>query len=259
MSWSIEHVDDVAVVTMTTEAAEKKEWTFFHQVTDVCDRLEDEFPDSALVLIGEGHTFAGGLDTEAILSLFARNDAEEIRGWFARFSAILLRLFTLPRPTVAALNGDAVGSDLLTACACDFRIAVDHSARIGLDEVHHGIPLPSVFLEMLRYAVGSRATSAAALSGQLYDPDAALALGLVHQLTPGPDLLETAIRAARRLAMNPRRAYATTKHLLQADTLERMDRLSTRLDTSLAAALFSDANLAARSGVWEGSSRSRCA
>jgi len=251
MSWGIERQGEVAIVTMTAEASAKEEWGFFHDLTETCDRLEDELPRCAVIFTGDGSRFAGGLDGERIRSLFARGDLDEVRGWFARFSAVLLRLFTLPRPTVAALNGDALGTDLLAACACDFRVAVDHGARIGLDQLRQGIPLPSVFLELMRYAVGSRATSIATLSGQLYDPHEALALGLVHQLAAAPDLMDTAERIARGASVAPRQAYATTKHLLQADTLERMDRLSTRLDTSLGAALFSEANLAARSGVWQ--------
>jgi len=251
MGWSIERVDDVAIVTMAAEATEKEEWVFFRELAEACDRLEDEFQSCALVLTGEGDAFEGGLALEQMLPLFARGDCDEIRGWFARYSSTLLRLFTLPRPTIAALNGDAIGSDLLTACACDFRIAVDRSARFGLHEVLHGIPLPSVFLELMRYAAGPRTTSLTALSGQPHDSGAALELGLVHQLVPRSELLETAVGLARSLPRATRQAYTTTKHLLQADTLERMDRLSTQLDTSLAAALFSNANAAARIGIWQ--------
>jgi enoyl-CoA hydratase len=243
MGWEIECIGDVALVVMRPDPAEEKEWTFFRDLTEACDRLEQELPDCALVLTGRAGSFHGGMDYERALEMFARGDVDEIRGWFARLSTTILRLFTLPRPTVAALNGDTLSLDLLTACACDFRIAVDDRARIGSTSVLHGVPLQSVFLELLKYAIGPGATSALALSGRVFDPPGALAAGLVHRLAPAEALREDAVAWAQRLRDVPRPAYAATKHALQADTLDRMDRISAPLDTALIASLCSAANL----------------
>jgi enoyl-CoA hydratase len=251
MSWKIDRLDDVAVVTMHTDSSEEKEWAFFRDLGELCDRLDDEFPTCAVVLTGGQGGFSGGLDYERTLDLFARRDVDELRGWFARFRTTILRLFTLPRPTIAALGGDTLAADLVLACACDFRISVAEGTRIGLNGVRHGVPLPSVGVELMKYAVGSRAAASSALSGQLYDPPAALALGLVHRLAPAAELLEQTLDWARNLPARSRAAYAQTKHLLQAETLERMEHLSAPLDSSLLATFFSDANLEAQAGARE--------
>jgi enoyl-CoA hydratase len=243
MSWDIERIEGVAVVHMRPDPGEEKEWTFFRDLTDACDRLEHELPDCALVLTGGTRAFYGGMDYERALALFARGDVDEVRGWFARLSTTILRLFTLPRPTLAALNGDTLSLDMFTACACDFRIAVDDGARIGNTAVLHGVPLQSVFLELMKYAIGPAATSVIALSGRVFDPPAALAAGLVHRLAPAAELRECAVEWAQRLQSVPRPAYAATKHALQAETLDRMDRISAPLDTALIATLCSQANL----------------
>jgi enoyl-CoA hydratase len=243
MSWEIEQIGNVARVGMRADPGEEKEWAFFRDLTDACDRLEQEFPDCALVLTGRAGAFYGGMDYERALALFARGDLDEIRGWHARLSTTILRLFTLPRPTIAALNGDTLSLDLLCACACDFRIAVDDGARIGNDAVLHGVPFQSVFLELMKYAIGPAATSVVALSGRVFDPPAALSAGLVHRLAPAAELSERAVEWAERLQGIARPAYAATKHALQAETLERMDQISGPLDAALIATLCSQANL----------------
>lgn len=254
MSWRIQPVGDVAVVTMTRARAEKPEWAFFGDVERMCDRLEDEFPNCALVLTGQRDAFASGFETADALALFAREDPDEIRTWVRRYTTTLLRLFTLPRPTIAAINGDAIAGDLLLACACDLRLAVDEGARIGLEELQHGVPLPSVMLELLKHAAGSRAASYATLSGQLLDPQQALAWGLVDELVPRASLRTAAIELARGHTREARPAYATTKHLLQAETLDRMERLSSQLDTALLPALYSGTHSAAQTQVRRGRS-----
>jgi enoyl-CoA hydratase/carnithine racemase len=250
MSWGIEQIDRVAVVTMRVDPEEEKDWAFFRDLADACDRIEHEFADRAVVLTGHAGVFAAGLDYERVLELFARRDVEEIRGWFARYSTILLRLFTLPRPTVAALCGDTLSTDFFVACACDFRIGVDADARIGTRSVLHGVPIQSVFLELMKYAIGPAAASTLALSGRVLEPPEALAAGLVHRLAPAHDLRARAIDWAGRLACSLP-AYTATKHALQAETLERMDRISAPLDAALLATLCSDDNLAAQAGALE--------
>lgn len=246
MGWDIERIGDVALVRMRADPDEQKDWAVFRDLTDVCDRLDSDLPDCALVLTGRAGSFHAGLDSERALALFARGDSDEMRGWLARFSTILLRLFTLPRPTIAALNGTTLSADLLVACACDFRIAVDEGARIGSPALRHGVPLQSVFVELMKYALGPAATSVLTLSGRLYEPIGALDAGLVHRLAPPEELLDHALEWAQRLQQIARPAYAATKHALQADTLDRMDRLSAPLDAALVASFGARANLEAQ-------------
>ena len=65
-----------------------------------------------------------------------------------------MRLFTYPRPTVAAINGHAFAGGLITAAVCDHRIAITGDASFGLNEVPIGIPMPAVYVRMLAYASG---------------------------------------------------------------------------------------------------------
>jgi enoyl-CoA hydratase/carnithine racemase len=77
-----------------------------------------------------------------------------------------MRLFTYPRPTVAAVNGDAFAGALITAAVCDHRVAVAEDAKFGLNEVPIGIPMPAVYVRMLAYAWGEPAARARAYSAK---------------------------------------------------------------------------------------------
>jgi enoyl-CoA hydratase/carnithine racemase len=67
--------------------------------------------------------------------LFARRSLKEIDAWFDAYRATNLRLFTYPRPTVAAINGHAYAGGLITAFGCDYRIASEGALQFSLNEV----------------------------------------------------------------------------------------------------------------------------
>src|SRR6185295_179944 len=119
------------------------------------DRLELEFTDCAVVLTGTGRVFSAGIDFEHNFPLFARRSLAEIDAWFEAYRATNLRLFTYPRPTVAAINGHAYAGGLITALSCDYRVAADGPFQFALNEVPIGIPMPAVYVEIIKHALGS--------------------------------------------------------------------------------------------------------
>ena len=126
MAWLIERrADHVALVTMTTNKANAQNPTFFDDLHRAFDRLESDFRDCAVVLTGTGRVFSAGIDFDYHFPLFARRSLAEVDAWFGTYRATNLRLFTYPRPTVAAINGHAYAGGLITALDCDLRIAAD--------------------------------------------------------------------------------------------------------------------------------------
>jgi enoyl-CoA hydratase len=108
MPWKIERKHDhVVVVTMNTNKVNAQNPAFFTDLHAAFDRLEAEFDDCAVALTGTGKVFSAGLDLDHHFAVFARRSIKEIDDWFAAYRATNLRLFTYPRPTVAALNGHA--------------------------------------------------------------------------------------------------------------------------------------------------------
>jgi enoyl-CoA hydratase len=240
MAWMIERKHEhVAVVTMSTNKVNAQNPTFFADLHAAFDRLETEFADCAVVLTGTGAVFSAGLDLDHHFAMFARGSLKEIDDWFDVYRATNLRLFTYPRPTVAAINGHAYAGGLITVLDCDHRIAAEGDLQFSLNEVPIGIPMPAVYCEIIKHAVGSRGASELTLFGQVYDLAAAVRLGIV-QATSAPDkLLDAAIDCAAHVPPDCYIAYAFSKRALQATTMSAIDSAA-RLDRDLLSRGMSD-------------------
>lgn len=232
MSWIIERHGRTAVVTMTTNKVNAQNREFFADLHEAFDRLESEHRDSPVVLTGQAQRFSAGLDLGEHFTLFA-GPPEGVAEWFAAYRATNVRLFTYPRPTVAAVNGHAFAGGLITAVVCDRRISVDTGARFALNEVQIGIPMPAVYVRMLAYAWGERVAAQTSLFGEAVDPTRAHALGMVDELVPADQVLERAIAVADSVPEDCLEHYAFTKRAAQAATLRDIAELADPLDREL--------------------------
>lgn len=230
MAWGITETQGVAVVSMNSNSVNRQNPAFFRDLAHALDRLEANFPDLPVVLTSEERIFSAGFDFDYWFPLIARRDVATVQHSYTEFKRINLRLFSYPRPSVAAINGHAYAGGLITALCCDFRIAVGGGTRFSLNEVAIGLAMPSLFTEIIRYAVGTTSAAKATLSGRMYSGEEALSLGLVDSLTSQDSLLAEAIAVARRLAPDCNTAYAFSKEALQAPTLKRIREESDVLD-----------------------------
>lgn len=225
MSWTIERHGRVAVVTMTTNPVNAQNQASFADLNDAFDRLERDHPDAPVVLTGTGRRFSAGLDLDEHFRLFA-GDPAAVGSWFAGYRATNMRLFTYPRPTVAAINGHAFAGGLITAAVCDHHIAVLDEASFGLNEVPIGIPM--IF------------TSAQAHS-----------LGMVRELVPAGALLDRAVAIAGQTPEDCLEQYAFTKRACQAAALRDIAGLADPLDTELPQWMTSDHAQHAHRRYWQ--------
>jgi methylglutaconyl-CoA hydratase len=138
-----------------------------------------------IVLAGAGRHFSAGADLQ-----WMRRASEAPLEWnqqdARRFAAMLARIEACPKPTVARVQGAALGGGVGLCCACDIAIAAD-SASFSVSEARFGI-LPAVIGPYLVNAVGKRQARRLALSTERIDASQALALGLVQQVVHAPDL-----------------------------------------------------------------------
>jgi enoyl-CoA hydratase len=232
MSWTIERDGRVAVVTMTTNPVNAQNQQFFADLHEAFDRLEAEHPDSPVVLTGQQQRFSAGLDLGEHFPIFA-GSRDGVAEWFAGYRATNMRLFTYPRPTVAAVNGHAFAGGLITAAVCDRRICVDSGARFSLNEVLIGIPMPAVYVRMLGYAWGEPTAARASLFGEPYDPQQALRAGMLDELVPAEDVLARSVAVAGSVPEDCLEQYAFTKRAAQAAALRDIADLSDPLDDEL--------------------------
>jgi methylglutaconyl-CoA hydratase len=154
-------------------------------------QLGDDAGVRVIVLAGEGKHFSAGADLQ-----WMQRASSASREWnledARRFAAMLARIEAVPKPTVARVQGAALGGGVGLACACDIAIAADN-ASFSVSEARFGI-LPAVIGPYLVNAVGRRQARRLALSTARIQAPEALSIGLVQQVTT-PERLDAAINA----------------------------------------------------------------
>lgn len=165
----------------------------------------------ALVLTGAGGAFCSGLDL-ADLERLATQPTEANREDSRALADLFWRLYTFPKPVVAAVNGAAVAGGAGLVSVCDLAVMAA-SARLGYSEARIGFvaALVGVFLVRL---VGEKRARDLLLSARLVGADEAREMGLVNEVVPDAEVRERAVARARELAANAPSSLAMTKALL---------------------------------------------
>lgn len=146
-----------------------------------------------VVLTGAGAAFCAGAELDT-LAAAARGEFDSVREVYEGF----LRVLRSPLPTIAAVNGPAVGAGFNLALACDARLAgasAVFDTRFAELRLHPG----GGHTWLLARAVGPQRAVLADLFGEVWDADAALAHGLVAAVHPDDELLDAAVALGRRL------------------------------------------------------------
>ncbi|MSP79201.1 MAG: hypothetical protein EXR67_06615 [Dehalococcoidia bacterium] len=130
-------------------------------------------------------------------------------------AGVPIRLYNLQKPTIAAVNGYAMGLGLGIALSCDIRIA-SVNARMSETFVRRGLTPGDGSAWQLPRLIGLSNTLLLQYTGDIVEPQEALRMGLVSKVTPHEELMSTTMKLAERLAQGPTYAMALTKKLVQA-------------------------------------------
>lgn len=191
----VEVSDGVAV--MTIAAPDRRNALTLPLTDDIVatvDRLEADDDVRALVVTGAAPAFCAGAD----LSHLGSSQREGLSRIYQGF----LRIGESPLPTIAAVNGAAVGAGVNLALVCDVILA-GASARFDTRFLQLGLHPGGGHTWMLRRRVGPQATAAAVLFGEVLDGAEAARVGLAWRQVPDEDLLPTALQLAGRAAAAP--------------------------------------------------------
>jgi enoyl-CoA hydratase len=187
----------------------------------------------AVILTGAGRFFCGGFDFGG-----PHRDDDAQRRMRDLYRDSHLALLTLPKPTIAMLNGHATAGGFVLALACDHRLGGEGDWKCGLNEVAVGAGFPQAAVEIIRLRLPHARASELMLGAALYPAAEARRLGLVDELLAANVLDETTRHRARRLAAFPRESYAHTKACLVGDAADRI-RSETEAAAAAAGAIWS--------------------
>jgi enoyl-CoA hydratase len=189
-------------------------------LTDLAAALDAAGADSdvrAVVLTGAGRFFSGGLDLSA-----AHAGDEGIAPLATLYRETHVKLLTLPKPTIAMMNGHAIAGGLILVLACDYRLGLDADYKIGVNEVAIGASYPKVAFEIARLRLSHARAAELLLGAALYPASEAIRLGVVDELFPAEKLEVTVMRRAERMGGFPREAYAHTKLAFVEEAVARV-------------------------------------
>jgi len=170
----------------------------------------------AVVITGAGPAFSSGGNVKD-MRRYAEGaiPPEQIRDEYRRgIQRLPLAIYRLDVPTIAAVNGPAIGAGCDLACMCDIRLA-SSAANFAESFVKVGIIPGDGGAWLLPRVVGASKAAEMAFTGEAIDADQALDCGLVSAVTPPEELLPAAHALARKIAANPGPALRMTKKLLR--------------------------------------------
>lgn len=163
-----------------------------------------------IVLAGEGRHFSAGADLQWMQRASQASPEWNLQD-ARRFAAMLARIDTCPKPTVARIQGVALGGGVGLLCACDIAVA-STDASFAVSEARFGI-LPSVIGPYLTNAVGKRQARRLALSAERITATQAQAMGLVHQVVAAEALDAAVDDSVAALRLGGPQAHAEIKQL----------------------------------------------
>ena len=204
-------VDD-GVATLTLRDGRRRNALTLDMVDEIVaavDRLEGDDTVGALVVTGEPPAFCAGADLSHLGSAGADAGLRRIYEGFLRIGRCAL-------PTIAAVNGAAVGAGMNLALCCDVRLAATTAARFDTRFLELGLHPGGGHTWMLHRAVGPQAAAAAVLFGEVLDGPTAERIGLVWRCVDDDALLDVAGELGRRTAAAPRELVKRTKASLRA-------------------------------------------
>jgi methylglutaconyl-CoA hydratase len=207
--------DSDSIRTITLNRPERRNAMTREMQTELISVLEETAATqcSALILTGAGDAFCSGLDLSELQTMRDKTPAEH-HADAERVARLLVSLYDLPLPTIAAVNGPAIAGGTGLATLCDFTLAIPE-AKFGFTEVRIGF-VPALVSAFLSLQVGDKRCRDLLLTGRLFGATEAQQLGLVNEIVEREELVARAHALAKTLLANSPQSMSATKRLLAA-------------------------------------------
>jgi methylglutaconyl-CoA hydratase len=221
---------DATLALITLNRPEKRNAISATMIAELLAALKDVESGSERVAIitGAGKAFCAGMDLDALKSLATQSPEQNLAD-ARRTAGFFRRLWSFPKPLIAAVNGAALAGGCGIATLCDFTLAAPE-AKFGYTEVRVGF-MPALVSMFLERQVGEKMARDLFLTGRILDAAEARGIGLVTRVVPAEQLLTSARELAATLIANSPGSVMATKRLLVRASDAEIDR---RIDMAVA-------------------------
>jgi enoyl-CoA hydratase/carnithine racemase len=216
-------------VTRLTISNPERRGALDHPILDGIARTMPELDARCVILTGEGSTFSAGYDIGDLPDEVFADEAERLVAH--PFTAAIDAVEAYPYPTVAALNGHAIGGGLELALSCDLRVAAT-TVKLGMPPAKLGLVYSHTGIRKFIDAVGAPRTRELFLVGGRIDAATAHAWGLVNAVADPDALAGAALALAAEMAGNAPLAQRGNKRVIRA-VLDAQGRLDADVEREL--------------------------
>ena len=178
----------------------------YREMERAAAEVSDRDDIAAVVLFGGHEIFSAGDDVPQLRTL----TTSEVESWVRVHRAAVDAVAAIPKPTVAAITGYALGAGLGLALAADWRVSGDN-VRFGATEILAGLVPGGDGMARLARTVGASRAKELVYSGRFFDAEEALELGLIDEMVAPDGVYDAAAAWASRFVDGPRSAFAAAK------------------------------------------------
>jgi methylglutaconyl-CoA hydratase len=239
---TISFSEDIATITLNRP--EKRNAISTPMIQELLAVLDEAERGECRVVIvtGAGKAFCSGMDLETLASIARQSPAQHLED-SQRMAAMFRRIWSFPKPLIAAVNGAAIAGGCGIATLCDFTLAVPE-AKFGYTEVRIGF-IPAIVSVFLTRQIGEKRARDLLLSGRIFDAAEAEELGLVNSIVAPQKLLGASHELADVLRKSSPTSLRQTKRLLY-------DSAAATLDAELERAVAENAHIRSTRNFQEG-------
>ena len=209
--------EDISILTLNDGKANVFSAEMSKQVNECLDQVETE--KGCLIITGKEGMFSAGLDLKTIQS----GDVDKIMEMSTNAFMLLARIFSFPRPVIAACSGHGIALGTFLLCCCDYRIGVKGDFMLGANEMRTNMVIPIPILELIKFRVNNSHKYRAVLGAEMYTLEQAIEAGLIDEVVDSKDIMKAAKEKAKDLQAMGHPSYSITKELFIAEPMSKIN------------------------------------
>jgi enoyl-CoA hydratase/carnithine racemase len=205
---SLDRHEHIGILTLNRGVTNALNLDFADELAEVIQDVKSDDSIRGLLLQSSNDKFfCIGFDIPQLIS----RSRDEVTGFYRSFNRTCLELYSMPKPTIAAITGHAIAGGCILALLCDYRYIAEGRKLMGLNEIQLGVPVPFIADCILRDLVGVRYSREIMDTGDFYTPDQTLQMGMVDKVLPLEEIRSAAREKVLMLSEMPCQAFAMIK------------------------------------------------
>jgi len=214
---TIKKEDDISIITLDDGKANVFSSEMSNQLNACLDQVDTE--SGCLIITGRDGMFSAGLDLKVIQS----GDVDRVVEMSSSAFKLLARIFSFPRPVIAACSGHGIALGTFLICCCDYRIGIKGDYMLGANEMRTNMVIPTPILELIKFRVNDSHKYRAVLGAEMYNFNQAQEAGLIDDVVEIDNLMTVAKDKAKDLATMGHPSYTMTKELFIAEPMAKIN------------------------------------